>query len=77
LPFCPFGAIKCGNNEKETAEKMLSQLPRLSDNAARAVMRQMNSLNRIMETYSREEEVGTKNGPKMLKDVQVCVLAIL
>lgn len=70
LPFCPnSGNIKTGRGNSDTFEKMLAQLPRLSERSARAVVKQFGSINKLMEEYKKAESGG--GGPTMLVNVPV------
>ena len=71
LPFCAqaTSAFKVGNSESDTMAKMLAQLPRLTDPAAKAVVNEYGTINRLMEAYERVEEQG--GGAMMLANVVV------
>ncbi|GJJ10718.1 hypothetical protein Clacol_004945 [Clathrus columnatus] len=71
LPFCPLpsGSTKAGKTNIDTFEKMLAQLPRLSETSARAIVKKYGTINNLMTEYQKAEPRG--EGPLMLANVVI------
>ncbi|KAF8588160.1 hypothetical protein K439DRAFT_1658656 [Ramaria rubella] len=71
LPFCAFSSsgFKVGKTDADTMAKMLEQLPRLTEPAAKAIVEQFGTFNGLMEAYEQADR--DRSGPMMLANVEV------
>ncbi|KIJ27068.1 hypothetical protein M422DRAFT_55206 [Sphaerobolus stellatus SS14] len=73
LPFLAAGSdsIKSGKSHTDTLTKMFAQLPRITEEAGKAIVKDWGTLNNIMEGYEKEELNRTGKGPLMLQEAVV------